>query len=167
MKKSGSVFELIYGIAGAALGIVLLVTNGASVLSLLTKLIGVVMLVINIPRVIVTLPTANTKKEKAELWVYLSGAIIGAVVFFLPVAAVTVGSILAGIWFLVLPIVDIVCSRYRSEQFKTELPKIIIGVALLILGPTVLFSVLVKVIGGGILVLSIVYLAAFITRFSK
>ena len=167
MKKSGSLFEIIYGIAGAALGIVLLVTSGAEVLSFLTKLLGVVMLILNVPRIIATLAVVDTGRGRAEMILYILGAIIGGVLFLLPATAVTVGAIMAGVWFLVLPIVDVVCSKYRTEQLKAELPKIIIGVVLVALGPTVLFSVLVKVIGGAVLFLSIVYLATVIAHYSK
>ena len=167
MKKDGLVSGLIYGIAGAALGAVLLLTDGASVLSFLTKLIGTVMLVINLPRVIALVSRGDVKRRRVELGVYLAGAIIGAVIFFLPVAAVTVASVLAGVWFIVLPIVDIIGAQYRREQFKAELPKILIGAFLIILGPTVLFSLLVKILGGAIFVFSVIYLIRVITSFSK
>ena len=167
MKKDGLVSGLIYGIAGAAFGAVLLLTDGASVLSFLTKLIGTVMLIINLPRVIALVSRGDVKRRKVELGVYLAGAIIGAVIFFLPVAAVTVASVLAGVWFIVLPIVDIIGAQYRREQFKSELPKILIGAFLIILGPTVLFSLLVKILGGAIFVFSVIYLIRVITSFSK
>ena len=167
MKKDGLVSGLIYGIAGAAFGAVLLLTDGASVLSFLTKLIGTVMLIINLPRVIALVSRGDVKRRRVELGVYLAGAIIGAVIFFLPVAAVTVASVLAGVWFIVLPIVDIIGAQYRREQFKAELPKILIGAFLIILGPTVLFSLLVKILGGAIFVFSVIYLIRVITSFSK
>ena len=167
MKKDGLVSGLIYGIAGAVFGAVLLLTDGASVLSFLTKLIGTVMLIINLPRVIALVSRGDVKRRRVELGVYLAGAIIGAVIFFLPVAAVTVASVLAGVWFIVLPIVDIIGAQYRREQFKAELPKILIGAFLIILGPTVLFSLLVKILGGAIFVFSVIYLIRVITSFSK
>ena len=167
MKKDGLTFSLLYGIAGAALGAVLLMTDGAAVLSFLTKLIGTVMLIINLPRVIVMVRRGDAGRHRTELGVYLVGAIIGAVVFFLPVAAVTVASVLAGVWFIVLPIVDIIGAQYRREQFKAELPKILIGAFLIILGPTALFSVLLRILGGAIFVLSVIYLIRVIASFSK
>ena len=167
MKKDGMIFGLLYGIAGAAFGAVLLLTDGASVLSFLTKLIGTVMLIINLPRVIALVSRGDVKHRRIELGVYLAGAIIGVVIFFLPVAAVTVASVLAGVWFIVLPVVDIIGAQYRREQFKAELPKIIIGVFLIVLGPTVLFSVLVKILGGAIFVFSVIYLVRIIAPFSK
>ena len=167
MKKDGSIFSLLYGIAGATLGAVLLLSNGAEVLSFLTKLIGTVMLIINLPRVIALVMHGDAGRHRVELGVYLSGAIIGAVVFFLPVAAVTVASVLAGVWFIVLPVVDIIGAQYRREQFKAELPKILIGAFLVVLGPTMLFSVLVKILGGAIFVFSVIYLVRVIASFSK
>ena len=167
MKKDELASGVIYGIAGAAFGAVLLLTDGAFVLSFLTRLIGTVMLIINLPRVIALIRRGDVKQRRVELGVYLAGAIIGAVIFFLPTAAVTVGSVLAGIWFLLLPIVDILCSKYRTEQFKVELPKIIIGVALLIIGPTSLFSVIFKAVGGAIFLLSLFYFVRVFLRFFK
>jgi uncharacterized membrane protein HdeD (DUF308 family) len=167
MKKDGSIFSLLYGIAGAALGAILLLSSGAEVLSFLTKLIGTVMLIINLPRVIALVIRGDAGHRRMETCVYISGTVIGAVVFFLPVAAVTVASVLAGVWFIVLPVVDIIGAQYRREQFKAELPKILIGMFLIILGPTVLFSVLAKILGGAIFVFSMIYLVRVIASFPK
>ena len=166
MKKM-TYSELICGIVGLAIGIVLVVTNGAVILSFITKLLGVVMLVVNIPRVLVASSRLRTRIGAVELAVSLIGAVIGVVVFLLPAAAVTVGAILAGAWFIVFPVLDIAASRYRSEQLKAELPKIILGVVLIVLGPGVLFSVLVKVIGGIMIVLSAIYIWRILAAESK
>ena len=166
MKRVGAVLELLYGILGVILGAGLLFAEGATVLNWIVKLVGIFMLVHNVIKLVIVLGI-NVKCGRGEMTVYLSGAVIGAIVLFLPAAAVAIGSVLAGVWFVVLPIVDIVRAEYRSEQFRAELPKLVIGASLLILGPTVLFSLLVKIIGGAILFFSGVYLVKLIYRLTK
>lgn len=167
MKKIDVISKLLIGIVGAALGILLLVLNGAVVLSFLVKAIGVALLVLSVPKLVAAISLLRLKSGKVIFAVALLGSIAGAVMLFLPVAAITVGAIVAGVWFIILPIVDICSSPNRSEQFKVELPEIVIGAFLIIIGPTALFSVIVKIVGGVIAFLSAVYIWFVVNEYKR
>ena len=171
MKRKGFISNLLYGIAGVGLGVALVFSDGASILSFITKLIGIFLLVANVPRVIFVFSRLRKGSGYGigitEFVLSVAGTIMGAVIFLLPVAAVAVASILAGVWFVLLPVLDVASSKYRSEQFKAELPKIILGLLLVVVGPAVVFFALVKVIGGVIILVSVVNFAMYFSRASK
>ena len=164
MKRLSLLSKLLCGIAGVAVGIILIVSDGASVLSFLTKLIGLFMLAVNVPRLILYLSMGRSGMGRIELITTLSGAIIGVTVFLLPTAAVSFGAVIAGIWFIILPILDIALSQYKTEQLKMELPKLITGVALIVLGPTALFSFMIKIFGAAVVVAALIYLIRLLTK---
>ena len=167
-NKKFRIPETLCLIAGVLLGIVMIFIDSALLLAILLKLVGIFLIIVYAPRAVVSFTKMNTKVGRIEFWVSLIGTVIGATVIFLPDAAMTVGMIVAGIWFIVLPIIDIIYSQYPSEQFKAELPKIIIGIVIVILGPTAFVSVLFKILGVVITVISAVALGMGLkSRFGK
>ena len=167
MNKFEIISKLMLGIIGVALGILLLILNGATVLGFTVKALGVVLLVLCVPKMVSALPVLGEKMGKAIFVFSVLGSVAGAVMLFLPAAAITVGAIIAGVWFIILPIVDICSSPHRSEQFKAELPEIIIGAFLIIIGPTALFSVIVKILGAAIAALSVFFLVTSVIEYRR
>ena len=157
-NKKFRIPETLCLIVGVLLGIVMIFIDSSILLAVLLKLVGIFLIIIYAPRAVISLGQMNTKIGRIDFWISLIGTIIGATVIFLPGAAITAGMIVAGIWFIVLPVVDIIYSKYRLEQFKAELPKIIIGIVIVILGPTAFVSVLFKILGVVITVISAVAL---------
>ena len=157
-NKKFRIPETLCLIVGVLLGIVMIFIDSAVLLAILLKLVGIILIIIYAPRAVLAIRKMNTKLGRIEFWVSLIGTVIGATVIFLPGAALTAGMIVAGIWFIVLPIIDIIYSKYPSEQFKVELPKIIVGIVIVILGPTAFVSILFKILGVVITVISAVAL---------
>ncbi|MBR2460020.1 MAG: hypothetical protein IKB34_02150 [Clostridia bacterium] len=167
MRIGASVGRLISAIAGAALGVMLTVLNGAAVLGMISKIIGVFLLVINIPRAVIGVAGLGHRIGRMEFVSSLVGAVIGCVMLFLPGAVLGVATAIAGVWFLVLPIFDIVAATYKAEQFKAELPKLVIGVGLILLGPSAVVGILFKLIGVVIFLVSIFSLVAELMLIAK
>ena len=63
-----------------------------------------------------------------------------------------------GILMIVQPIIAIVNAPDRQARLKAELPKLIIGVILVLLGPAKAIDILFDVAGVGLIVSSILYL---------
>jgi hypothetical protein len=164
MKRFGLMARMVCGIVGLAMGIALIASDGAAVMSFLTKLIGLFMLVINAPRIILFFTVGRKTMGKIEVAGALSGGIIGLIVFLLPAAAVSVGAVIAGIWFVILPVWDIAMSQYKKEQMKAELPKLIVGAALILLGPTALFSFMIKIFGAFVVAAASFYLLRLLLK---
>ena len=66
--------------------------------------------------------------------------------------------IIVGIAMIGQPIFAIATSDDRKTRLKAELPKLIVGIVLLVLGPAKTLDLLFDIAGIGLIVLSIVYL---------
>ena len=161
------VSKLIGLIGGLILGIVMIAIDSSTLLGVLLKLVGIFLIIIYAPRAVTSFSRIKTRVGRIEFWVSLIGTVIGATVIFLPGVAMTAGMIVAGIWFIVLPIIDVIYSKYPSEQFKAELPKIVIGVIIVFLGPSATVSVIFKIVGIVITVLSAVALGMNLKNYFK
>lgn len=160
MKNTATPRGIFTGIIGAALGITLITVNGPALLGILSKIIGIFLIIVNIPDAVLGATEFSNKLGRIRFISAAVGIVIGIVMVFLTSAALKVGMIIAGVWFLVLPIYDILTSPYKSEQFKVELPKMLIGVMLVVLGPLNAIDVIFKVIGWCVLILSVVMIVA-------
>lgn len=134
----------------------LITVNATALLGVLSKIIGIFLIIVNIPDAVLGAASFSDKLGRIRFASAAVGIIIGGVMVFLPSAALRVAVIVAGVWFLVLPIYDILTSRYKSEQFKVELPKILIGIMLVVLGPLTTIDVVFTVIGWCVLAVSVV-----------
>ena len=158
MLGKNAVSRFVIGIIGLVLGLCLVTASSATVISWISRLAGLMLILINIVPAIIG---ALMKSEGSGRIAYISsvvGVVIGIVLLFLPTAAVSVGVIIAGVYLLVLPIYDICRSSYKAEQFKMELPKLILGAILVILGPFSLLDIAFKIVGWSTVVLSAVEL---------
>ena len=154
MKNKAFIAKLISGIAGIALGALLILVDGSAILSIISKIIGVILLVANVPGVIKSVAELNSRLGRVELIGSLIGCVIGVVMLFIPSAAISVATVIAGVWFIVLPIVDILSAQYKTEQLKSELPELLVGVALIVVGPSAMVGAVLKIVGGAIIFFS-------------
>ena len=79
--------------------------------------------------------------------------------------------ILLGVYLLVLPIVEILLATDRAKQLKTELPKMVVGVVLLLVGPAKTVGMLFDIAGWLVLLAGVLWSAVSavlrLTRQSK
>ena len=72
--------------------------------------------------------------------------------------------IIIGIYFLLFPVLEIALAKDRMCQLKSELPKLIVGVVLLVLGPAGTLDLLFDIVGW--IVLGLTALSILITTLS-
>lgn len=167
MKYKGSVNRLFTGIFGMVLGLVLVTVSASVLLGILSKIVGIFLIIVNIPEAVAGAMQISNAVGRVSFVSAVIGIVIGIVMVFLTSTALNVGMVIAGIWFLVLPIFDIITSPYKTEQFKAELPKIIIGIMLIVLGPLQAFDVIFTVIGWVIVVFSLLMIIAAVVETLK
>ena len=72
-----------------------------------------------------------------------------------------------GAYMIVLPLIEILLAKRKSEQLKAELPKLILGVVMLLLGPAKTIGVLFDVAGWVIIGLTLINAIASLLSLKK
>jgi uncharacterized membrane protein HdeD (DUF308 family) len=147
MRKFGINFvNLIFGIVMVALGIWF--CSGDT--EVLTRVIFIVLGVVMIASNITPLVYAVRDKNLLEI-IYRSILVIFGIVFmFWHNTAIL---IIVGILFILLPCLTIVLSDNKRDELMIQLPSIILGVVIIVLGPATIGKVIFIILG----VISIVF----------
>lgn len=130
------------------LGILFIVIKPELVLNVAFITIGVIMILSGVIELIST--DNKTFSITSVITIALGASII---IFRNNIAAIIVGVIL-----IALPIVRIILSPKHFEQFKLEIINLVIGLILLICGPTNVIEIIFKIIGILLIVGAIIYL---------
>jgi len=122
----------------------------------LCVIIGIGMIVFNVPAVILSL--YNLGFDKKRNLMFLSGIIgVGLGVFYIPFHG-TVMSIICGAFLLILPTIRIIFEEKHFEQFKKEIILYMIGFFLTLNMLDVMFKVIVITSGIVLIVLGLVFI---------
>ena len=65
--------------------------------------------------------------------------------------------LLLGVYLIAFPLVEVLASSEKGTRVKTELPKIVVGVVLLLVGPAKALDVMLDIAGIGAIVMSLSY----------
>ncbi|MBE6639319.1 MAG: hypothetical protein E7616_07710 [Ruminococcaceae bacterium] len=143
-------FLLTCGILGVLLGVLLLIIDFSKILSLLFIIIGVFILIANLPAFIYSLTSGQIGGIISSLFPILAGIVMifwhNSLLFYI-----------LGIYLIILPLLRILLARNKSAHFRIELPRIIIGILLLIIGPGTAVNALFDVAGYVVIALSILF----------
>lgn len=154
-KRLNIIFGIISIIAGI-LFIILGIFQYDFFREFLCVIIGIGMIVTNIPAVIFSL--YNLGFDKKRNLMFLSGIIgIGLGAFYIPFHG-TVMSIVCGTFLLILPTVRIIFEDDHLEQFKKEIVLYMIGLFLTLNMLDVMFKVIVIVVGAILMVGGILFI---------
>ena len=140
-------YRIIKGIITALIGVLLISINAEGMMSVIMLLIGIATVAVNLMRL---LAVKDHRGEGKEIMTVTSaiGIVLGVL---LAVMRNSVLTILIGVYMIVLPIVDVIMSKYKTEQLKAGLPKILFGVVLVAIGPGKALEI-ISDIGGLLLV---------------
>lgn len=152
VKKASLISVLIIGALGVLLGALLLAVNPDFILKILFVVMGVITVLSALPGLLVGLSTGRT--GRLSLIISLFSIVIGLLMIFWHSSLLM---ILVGVYLLVFPLVEILVAKDRSTRFQSELPKMIVGVILLLIGPAKALDVMLDVAGIGVIVLSVLY----------
>ena len=124
-------YGMVKGIVAALIGVLLISINAEGMMSVIMLLIGIATVAVNLIRLLAVKDHRGSGKE-----IMTVTAVIGIVLgVLLAVMRNSVLTVLIGVYMIVLPIVDVIMSKYKTEQLKAGLHKILFGVVLVAIGP--------------------------------
>ena len=149
---------------GALIGLLLIVIPVGFLLDVVFFIMGIVTIVVSLPALISLLPLRHTKVGSVSLVCTALMVVAGFLMLFWHSSILL---IVVGIVMIAQPILVIANATDKQARLKTEAPKLIIGVILLLLGPAKTIDVLFDIAGVGLIVLSIIYLVAMYVVIKK
>jgi len=144
---------LAVAIPGILIGLLLLLIPTDLLISLLFIIMGIVTVISSVPGLVAGVAAFSTVGGKVSLVVSVISVIVGFLMIFNHNELLM---IFLGIYMLILPIVNILLSKEPMTQLKAELPKMIIGLILILLGPANTLNILLRVAAWVIIALSII-----------
>ena len=146
---------LLSGLLGVGLGLFLILVNISFLMGIIFIIIGILTVFNNLPSLIFSLFDLKTNEGKIMLVLSFFATAIGvAMIFFHN----WILMIVLGIYFIFIPLLRLLLTQRHQELVGEELPKMILGVVMLLLGPASMMSVLFRVAGIAVIALSAVYM---------
>ena len=139
----------------AAIGLLLILIPVGFLLDLVFLIMGIATIVISLPALISLLPLWHTKVGKVSIVCTALVVVAGFLMLFWHSGILLIA---VGVVMLVQPILAILNAPDRSARLKAEAPKLILGAALILLGPAKAIDILFDVAGIALILLSILYL---------
>jgi uncharacterized membrane protein HdeD (DUF308 family) len=141
MRKFGINFvNLIFGILMVILGIWFVAGNTEVLTKVLFIILGIVIIAANITPLVY----AIRDKNLLEI-IYKSILVIFGIVFmFWHNTAILV---IVGILFILLPVITIILSDNKRDELMIQLPSIILGIVIIIIGPATIGKILFVALG--------------------
>ncbi len=141
---------------GVLIGMLLIVLDVTLLLKILFVAMGVFTVIVNISGLVLGIASFSTRIGKVTLLSSSISILMGILMIF---KHSTLLMILLGVYMIILPLVEIVLSKNKKKQLLAELPKMILGVVLIIVGPAGTLGVLFDVAGGLVIVLTVLFAA--------
>lgn len=139
----------------AAIGLLLILIPVGFLLDLVFLIMGIATIVVSLPALISLLPLWHTKVGKVSIACTALLVVAGFLMLFWHSGILLIA---VGVVMLVQPILAILNASDRSARLKAEAPKLILGAALILLGPAKAIDILFDVAGIALILLSILYL---------
>lgn len=163
-KKSTLASLLIFGLFGLLAGALLIVLNADFLLKIIFVVMGVITMLYSIPGVVVGLMGLRSRSGVVTLVLSLLSAGIG---FWMIFWHNKILMIVLGVYMLVFPLVEILLAKDKLLRLKTELPKLIVGVVLLLIGPAKALGTVLDVAGWIVWILTAIYVIAVLIGQSR
>lgn len=138
---------------GLLVGLLLLLLSASLLIKIVFVILGIITVISNIPGITLGLMNLESKEGKLELITSLISAIVGFLMIFWHSGILM---IVLGLYMIILPIIGILTSSNKSARLKAELPKLILGVVLILVGPAQTLDFLFDVAGVCIIVLTLI-----------
>lgn len=155
IRRGFSRANLVVAGIGALIGLLLIVIPVGFLLDVVFFIMGIATIVVSLPALFSLLPLRHTKVGNVSLICTALMVLAGFLMLFWHSNILLIG---VGIIMIAQPILAIVNDSDRQTRLKAELPKLIIGVVLVLLGPANAIDILFDIAGVGLIVLSILYL---------
>ena len=155
IRRGFSRASLIVAGIGVLLGLLLILIPISFLIDLVFFIMGIATIVVSLPALISLLPLRHTKVGNISLICTTLMVVAGFLMLFWHSSVLL---IIVGIVMIAQPILAIASAADRAARLKSELPKLIIGAVLILLGPANAIGYLFDIAGAGLIALSILYL---------
>ncbi len=139
---------------GVLIGLLLILIPVDFLIRLVFLVMGIVTVATSLPGLLNGIKYHETREGMVSLVLSTISIFIGFVMIFWNNGILM---LILGAYMLVFPIVNVILAQDRMSQFKSEIPKLILGVVLLVLGPAGTIGLLFDIAGIVLIVLSLLY----------
>ena len=165
MKKSSLVSTVVIGTIGILVGIMFAFLANVA-LTVICIICGILTLLSGIPQLVGAV-SGLMKKEKmaiVDLVMSIVTVIVGLMLIF---SRNEIIMIVVGAYLIVFPVIRILIAKEKMAQLKSELLAIILGVALVLIGPGAALDIIFKIAGAVVIVFSVIYIVFGILAYLK
>lgn len=147
------------------IGLVFILVPVNTLIWLTFIILGILIILFNIPTLIEDINNyKNVKKDIPGMVFTILCIILGLILIFWQKKFLLIAF---GIYLIIFPVYKILIAEDRKKQLQLELPKIILGIISIILGPENTMNIIFKAIGIIIIIASIIYLICAILLVTK
>lgn len=146
MSLKRMVTAAVIGVAlmGFLCGIALILIPADFLLKAIFIVVGVITVLGSIPGVLLGYAAISSSFGRVELLSSLISMLLGIVMIFWHSQVVM---IVVGAYLVVLPLINLLVALVRGGRWMAELPKIVLGAILLLIGPVETFAIMLDVAG--------------------
>ena len=155
---------LTFGLLGLLAGILLIALDTAFLIKIVFVVMGVVTVLYNVPALLIGFMTLKTRAGVISFVLSLISTVIGVLMIFWHESVLM---LVLGAYMLIFPLVQILCAKDKLTQLKTQLPKLIVGVVLLLIGPAKALNVVFDLAGWIVLILTAIYIVTVLVGQSR
>ena len=147
---------VISALIGILIGVLLLVIPVGLLINLAFIVFGVLTLISAVPAFILSLLHREERGYLLNIILSAISVLFGIVLIFWHNEIVM---ILLGVYMLIFPLIRILVSDAKKQQLRRELPRMILGLVMILVGPGTVIDLLLRVAGWVVIALSVLYAA--------
>lgn len=145
---------LLSALIGILAGVLLIALSADLLLKIVFVIMGIITVFYSLPGITLGLMSLGTRGGKVTLLFSVISAVFGFLMIFWHESFLM---FFLGGYLLILPLIQILLAKEKLDQLKSELPKLILGVVMLLIGPAGAIGILFDVAGWVIIVLTLLY----------
>lgn len=150
---------LTFALFGILMGWLLILLPASVLLRIVFVIMGIVTVVTNVPTLVAGLVNGQSTEGKLCALLSLISIVVGFLMIFWHSGILM---LLLGAYMIVTPLFEVLTAKRRGERFKAELPKMILGLVMILVGPARTLGALFDIAGWIIIALSVIYVVGML-----
>ncbi len=155
---------LTFAALGVLAGILLIVMPVTLLINIVFVVMGVVTVAYNLPSLFASLTALSSTAGKVAFVLSALSVCVGCMMIFWHNSLLL---ILLGVYMIAVPLINILMASDRSSAVKAEMPKLILGVVMVVLGPANVVGILFDIAGLCLIIWSAVYVISMYVTLRK
>lgn len=155
---------LTIALVGGLLGLLLILLSTDLLMKIIFVFLGAFTIFTAIPSLVIGLTFPHEQVGKLSLFSSIISMVMGILLIFWHN---TILMVVIGVYFLLFPMLEILLAKDRMRQFKSEIPKLIVGIVMLVFGPAETLDLLFDVVGWIVLGLTAIAMLITVISFVK